>query len=350
MDISSGKDNDTEGIKAEGNNEITLRQIIEHGRYIVFFTIVCLIVGLSLPVSIQQASNPSFGSTDAWTSSLTWMKDNTPDPFGDPNTYYQLTELPPEGSYQYPESAYGVLAWWDYTYQISRIAHRLPVINPGELDASVWFGRQTENSSEISAPKTTRAAWFFITQNESNANNIAQGFNIKYVIVDKQTAYIEPETAEGKFPSVAMYAGQSQSRYFEVYYILQDGQLFPKLLFYPDYYLTMAVRLYCFEGKAVTPRDIIVIGYQENSVVTSVEQFSTYRKAEAYISSQEMGNYRIVGTDPFVSPVPLEKLNNYRLVHKSGDNTVKIFEYLPSEKPLDSTNNNDKDTPEEGSP
>jgi len=46
-----------------------------------------------------------------------------------------------------------------------------------------------------------------------------------------------------------------------------------------------------------------------------------------------------VGNDPFVSPVPLEKLEHYQLIHKSpttavtrGNETisyVEIFEYAP---------------------
>jgi len=64
-------------------------------------------------------------------SSLTWLRENTQDPFGNPNFYYELREpLPPGESYDYPESAYGVMAWWDYGYWISRIAHRLPNANP----------------------------------------------------------------------------------------------------------------------------------------------------------------------------------------------------------------------------
>ena len=61
--------------------------------------------------------------------------------------------------------------------------------------------------------------------------------------------------------------------------------------------------------------------------ITSAEQFDSYEEAEAYLLSQEAANYRIVGTDPFISPVPLEALEHYKLIHSSDDLSVKIFEY-----------------------
>lgn len=65
--------------------------------------------------------------------------------------------------------------------------------------------------------------------------------------------------------------------------------------------------------------------------------FPTYEDAQAYVASQTSGNYRIVGWDPFSSPVPLEELKSYKLVYPLGANTsttaVKIFEYLGSSKP-----------------
>jgi len=50
------------------------------------------------------------------------------------------------------------------------------------------------------------------------------------------------------------------------------------------------------------------------------------------VTSQTAGNYRIGSIDPFSSPVPLEELDSYELVHSSGATTsaktVKIFKYL----------------------
>ncbi len=52
-----------------------------------------------------------------WYESLTWMRNNTPDPGLD---YYGTYERPNPGEiYQYPNSAYGVMSWWDYGHIIT---------------------------------------------------------------------------------------------------------------------------------------------------------------------------------------------------------------------------------------
>jgi len=44
--------------------------------------------------------------------------------------------------------------------------------------------------------------------------------------------------------------------------------------------------------------------------ITNGWSFPTYEEAEAYVRDQTSGNYRIVGTSPFSSTVPLEELNS----------------------------------------
>ena len=69
------------------------------------------------------------------------------------------------------------------------------------------------------------------------------------------------------------------------------------------------------------------------------EEFASYEEAKAYISTQESANYQIVSDNPFVSPVPLAALEDYKLIHSSDDAVqlpgtgitvpqVKIFEYI----------------------
>ena len=129
---------------------------------------------------------------------------------------------------------------------------------------------------------------------------------------------------------------------FEVYHLKVKGELISALFFYPEYYHSLATRLYNFDGKEVTPQDTTVISYQEKASrdgkpykeIISLGSFPNYEAATVYVSSQKSGNYRIVGGDPFVSPVPLEALTNYKLIYSSDDKlgpvpTVKIFEYVP---------------------
>lgn len=118
------------------------------------------------------------------------------------------------------------------------------------------------------------------------------------------------------------------------------------LLYYPEYYRSITARLYCFDGKAITPvNSTAVISYREKvgkdnkpyKEVISAVRFPSYEAAQAYVTSQG-ANYRIVGTNPMISPVPLEELEHYKLIYSSEPITlqpgtptihfVKIFEYV----------------------
>ncbi|MFC2056842.1 oligosaccharyl transferase, archaeosortase A system-associated [Chloroflexota bacterium] len=273
--------------------------------------------------AIGTASVARFAPSDAWVSSLHWLKENTPEPFGDPDAYYRLHKLPPPGErYKYPESAYGVLAWWDYGYWITRIAHRIPNANPSQNPKAL-----------------TNVASFFASQDEKSASEIAQELGSAYIVIDH-------ETALSKFWAIATWAGRTQTEYFDIYLVPQENRLVARTLYYPEYYRSVAARLYNFDGKTVTPESLWVISYREDAdnagtlykIITSAEQFDTYEDAEAYISSQESTNYRIVSMDPMISPVPLEALEHYKLIHSSDNKVslsgerevpaVKIFEYI----------------------
>lgn len=257
-----------------------------------------------------------------WYSSLLWLRDNSSEP-ADPNFYYELYQAPPPGeNYTYPETAYSVLSWWDYGDWIVRVARRMNTCARGP----------SETAATLIAP-------FLIAQDEDSANEIMDKLGSKYVISDNQMPV-------GKFYAFVIFAGESADNFSETYYVpTGNATLQPVNLFHPAYYRSMVVRLYNFDGKAVVPTQSIVISYEEKvssqgqtyKEITGSWSFSTYEQAEAYISSQKSGNYQIVGTDPFTSPVPLEELKHYKLIHSSdelvavaGNRTmpeIKIFEY-----------------------
>ena len=256
--------------------------------------------------AIDVASHPQFAPSDAWCESLSWVKDNTPEPFGEPGFYYELHEAPPAGEkYSYPETAYGVAAWWDYGYWITRMAHRIPNANPGQAGA----------------PAVAR---LFIAQDEASASEIADALESKYVIIDCATATT-------KFHALATWAASSKEEFYDLYYREQGDRLVPVTLFYPDYYRSLAVRLYNFDGIEVIPQDSMVISYEERisphgeqyKEITGVESFSSYEEAEAYVAGQESGNHRTVGTNPFVSPLPLEGLEQYNLIYSSDSSVIQ---------------------------
>jgi hypothetical protein len=106
----------------------------------------------------------------------------------------------------------------------------------------------------------------------------------------------------------------------------------------------MAVRLYCFDGKQYTPSETAVISWEEKTdsngqpykEITALKTSPSYEAASNFVATQKSGNWRIVGKDPNVSPVPLEELTGYRLAYGSSQKTkigtadisqVKVFEY-----------------------
>lgn len=276
------------------------------------------------PVTVVSGTAP-YAPSDGWVSSLKWLKDNSPEPLGSPDAYDKKFPLPKLGEppYEYPDSAYGVLAWWDYGYWVTRIAHRIPNANPSQDPQSI-----------------KDAAAFFTALDEESTVEVQKKLNSTYIILDQ-------ETAMSKLWAIITWAGKDTTIYFDSYMVQQqDGSYKPFVLFYPDYYRTMAVRLYSFDGKAQTPDKPIVISYEEKpdktgrlyKIVTSIKQFDTYEGAEAYRASQTTGNYRIIGPNPMKSIVPLEALKHYHLVHGSATTItvqdigtvpqVKIFEYV----------------------
>lgn len=273
--------------------------------------------------SIDLATRPLFAPSDAWCESLDWLRVNTPEPLGDPSSYYKINKEPGEsGGYVYPRNAYGVLAWWDYGYWITRIGRRIPFSNPG-----------------TSASRGEAA--FFMAKDEAEAGQFLKDINIRYVIVDNEIA-----SYEGKFFALPTWIGASYQDYFDVYLQKQGQNYTPTLLFYPEYYRTMVVRLYNFSGKEVVPTEVNIIGFEivvakdgnQYKSITEVKKFDTHAEASQYLNGQKPGTHRIVGRDPYICPVPLEALAKYKLAYSSSQQKadgqftvpyIKIFEYQP---------------------
>jgi dolichyl-diphosphooligosaccharide--protein glycosyltransferase len=267
-----------------------------------------------IPMAKALARSPNAVMDEGWYTSCLWLKDNSPEPFGDPNFYYAL--YPPQDEFKYPDTAYGVMSWWDYGYFIMQIGHRIPNANPGQAGA-------------------VQAGQFFTALNESAANAVADKEGTKYVMIDYQMV-------TGKFYAMAEWAGESEDEFYGVYYVptsSSGGQW--AILYYPAYYESTVARLYNFDGQAVNATQPLVISYQEQTSggqkyrqVTGAQSFPSYEDAQAYVANQTSGNYEIVGTNPFSSIVPLEKLNSYEFVYPLGattnTTTVKIFKYLGS--------------------
>lgn len=333
-EITAGTDKSKKK-KHEKGSSITVYHVNTALAVIVVFIFVYF---FNIVYSKDSAPQVTYAPSDAWQSSLLWMKDNTPEPMGEPDSYYEIYEAPPPGEeFEYPESAYGVASWWDYGYWISRIAHRIPNANPSQ-----------------EAGPIRKIAGLFLSREETAAREKMTELESSYVILDYQTC-------TSKFWAVVNWAERQQEKYIEMYYIPYGDRAVGTALFYPEYYQSTNVRLYNFNGEAVagndveawviTYEDIIDTAGQPVNIVTDRKHFSDYEEALEYIESQDNPNCRIVGVNPFASPVPLEPMEIYRPIyiseypvqHKYLDlgtefkvrsvtvPEVKIFEYIPQE-------------------
>ncbi len=263
----------------------------------VFVVVVVVFVVLFIPIlpsAIAVASSAPYVPSDAWCESLEWLRKNSPEPFNSGSDAYDQLNVAGNASY-------GVLSWWDYGWWIVRTAHRVPDVNPGQVP---------ELQAEV--------ATFLTAKDEPSADDIADKLGAEYVVIDIDSVL-------GKFWAIATYAGKSPSEYFGVYYVQDGQQLQPVQLFYPEYYQSLAVRLYNFGGKAMSPSRIVAISYEERQdakgnifkLITDAQQFSDYDNAVAF-ANQKSGNCRIVSDSPFASPVPLEDTKGYGEVYQSS--------------------------------
>ncbi len=150
--------------------------------FFVFPSLVVTAIGTatSSPQSRYGGGEPSGGGYNEWTEALNWMRYNTPDPKLDYLTTYVQ---PKNGTYPYPESAYGVMSWWDYGHSITYWAHRIPNANP--FQAGIGGGK-------THAPG---ASTFLTAKSEDEANKVLDALGIngkpgaRYIVSNGYMAY-----------------------------------------------------------------------------------------------------------------------------------------------------------------
>jgi oligosaccharyl transferase (archaeosortase A-associated) len=281
-----------------------------------------VIIPCSVNASSVAKSNLSTPS-NAWMEAMDWMRKNTPEPLGSAEDYYKLYTAPEAGKgFAYPGSAYGVAVWNDYGYWVTRVGHRIPVSSPG-----ISGSRGEQN--------------YFTAQDNATAAQKMADWGAKYVIVDGRIA-----SPNDKFYILANLTGRQESDFYELCWQKKDGKYVPLLVFYPEFYRSMVSRLYNFDGRQVIPQKTAVMTWQQRTMpdgqkfkeIMGLKNFRSYDEAAAFVAGQKDGNYRIIGSDPLASPVPLEALPGYKPVYQSKETAsagssplpvIKIFEYNP---------------------
>lgn len=156
--------------------------------------IVLVLIAVTF-LSFGNASYRAFTTPPDWQEAMTWLRINTPEPYGDEGYYYQLVNEP-----SVPD--YTVLSWWDYGYWITRIAHRIPNVNPSQ-DAALQ----------------KQVASILLSRNDTEATSELLRLKTRYIIIDSQMVH-------EKFWAIALWAGEN---------ITENS---------PEYHKTLMVRLY----------------------------------------------------------------------------------------------------------
>lgn len=318
---------------AKGSSKETLDQNRLLTNVAVIVILAMLFVYPAMFGTVQGVSIGSFHSerhvgplSSDWYDSVAWLQDNTPDPGMD---IYTIYEHPPEGEkFSYPDSAYGIMSWWDYGHWIETIGHRLPNANPFQ---------QGIGSKETGIPGSSP---FFLAQNEAEAEAVLAGLdenrsaysNTRYVITDV-------EMAMGKFHAIAawsnIYPGEYQFNHW------QDGQ--PITIYRTPYFRTMVARLHFFDGSEAEVQEGWAMAFRSDGQGgISVEPQKRSRNYQELLDSvnESLGRgyaaAEVVSQSPVMTSAPLEALGHYRLVHESQSSVtsndqkyVKIFEHVP---------------------
>jgi len=256
-------------------------------------------------VLLALAIAPGESADTDWREALTWLRHNSPEPFGDPEYYYARY------SSQAPHAAYSVMAWWDYGYWITAIARRVPVTNPTQLAAPA-------------------AAAFLLAQNEPEAAALLEQQHSRYVIIDRRLPMLsDNQITIGKFPTLFLYDHEAS---LDDYYLIAqqrdaNGDVSNRMLYRPAYFQSMLVRLFLFGGEAVEKPSGVALAFLRDDgkhrELVDLREFSSEEQArEAEVGCRFQGCL-IVSTSPLVSCVRLEALRRFRPVFSSGNQVVE---------------------------
>ena len=201
--------------------------------------LLVIFVVLILPVygaSMDQAKG-SVDPPEEWLEACQWLGSHTPDPGMDFNGIYNT--LNNSEPFQYPDTAYGVMSWWDYGDYIEIFGHRMPNANPFQ---EVIGGRR-KSIDEKNAPG---AATFFTAQSEEEATAVLKAIDPR---PDKMGArYIMSDARMATEIFLAMPEWTlDTSGYFQPYWTGSGYQNLPST----RYFNSMEARLHIFDGNGL---------------------------------------------------------------------------------------------------
>ena len=198
--------------------------------------IAAVLVYPAFGAALEQ-STASGDPNEPWIEACLWLKSYTPDPGMDYNAIY---EAPEDGeSFDYPDSAYGVMSWWDYGHYIETIGHRMPNANPFQAG----IGGRGSSINETNMPG---AAPFFTAQSEEEATSVLEAVDPDPEKAGARYIVSDVEMATGKFYAMTAWTLDTEG-YYQPYWTGSSYQYLPST----RYFNSMESRLHILDGNGL---------------------------------------------------------------------------------------------------
>jgi hypothetical protein len=263
--------------------------------------------------------------TEGMFQAMDWLRQNTPEPLGDAAAYSRYYPRRAGVPFVYPPSAYGVAVWWDFGYLVSNRARRIP----------------SSNGTQAGASET---AYFYSETDPHRALEELDALGARYALVD-------PTTVRFGFPiptafdAIVQWSGRPLTAYYRVVYAEEEGRWEPAILYLPDYFRSMAVRMYFYDAKAAAAQGAWVVstGFEElpgrrgrAEVVHWKRRFDSEKAARQFIGSANRAErLTLASFDTSETCVDLEPVERLHPVFSSDPGpishdrvvkAVKVFE------------------------
>jgi dolichyl-diphosphooligosaccharide--protein glycosyltransferase len=261
------------------------------------FAVLAIAVVLIYPVygSAMQLTTGTGGPDGTWIEACMWLQSYTPGPGMDYNAIY---EAPEDGElFQYPDTAYGVMSWWDYGHWIETIGHRMPNANPFQAG----IGGRRGSIDEVNQPG---ASTFFTAQSEEEATAMLEAVDPSPDKAGARYVVSDVEMATGKFYAMTAWTLDTEG-YYQSYWTGSGYQSLPST----RYFNSMESRLHILDGNGL-------------------KQYRLVHETWAY-QTQEVG-YKQVYNYLFGTSIP-----------ETDTGYVKIFEYVKGAKITGTTSPNE---------
>ena len=294
-----------------------------------------ILVLLFLPSALLAVGlvKRDMGLSEHWRSAMSWLQTSTPDPLGDPSAYLRYYPRLAKGErFAFPADAYSVMTWWDRGYWVMTRGRRPPASNGTQSGAR-------------------QVAAFYTSTQPAEALALADELAARYVIVDQATPVVPLAVSDfsgSQFRAMTGWAEVPLETYLNVYDLPQNGGgAIPVYVFYPEYFRSMAARLYLYDGEAYRPKNATTVfalrdgrdaGGRET--ISSQQTFETYERAVRYVDARPDQNLIIGTMNPYKSCAPLERVEGFLLAHDSAPKAtlgadgkpqaVKVFERIRS--------------------